>query len=89
MAERDPAASTELTDDQIARLRRFGRERPLAAGDVLWAAVDRPPLPLETSEPGVFAVGDVWAGSVERVAAAAGEGSTAVQSVHASLATLA
>ncbi len=54
----------------------------------VWAAVDRPPLPLETSEPGVFAVGDVRAGSVKRVAAAVGEGSTAIRSVHAHLATL-
>ena len=54
-----------------------------------WAAVDRAPLPLETSIPGVFAVGDVRAGSVKRVAAAVGEGSTAIRSVHAHLATLA
>ena len=53
-----------------------------------WAAVDRGPLPLETSEPGVFAVGDVRAGSVKRVAAAVGEGSTAIRSVHAHLAAL-
>jgi thioredoxin reductase (NADPH) len=32
--------------------------------------------------PGVFAVGDVRAGSIKRVAAAVGEGSTAVRSVH-------
>jgi thioredoxin reductase (NADPH) len=55
----------------------------------VWSAVDRPPLPLETSEPGVFAVGDVRAGSVKRVAAAVGEGSTAIRSVHAHLAELA
>ena len=54
----------------------------------VWAAVDRAPLPLETSEPGVFAVGDVRAGSVKRVAAAVGEGSTAIRSVHAHLAAL-
>ena len=40
------------------------------------------PLPLETSVPGVFAVGDVRAGSVERVASAVGEGSVAVPQVH-------
>jgi thioredoxin reductase (NADPH) len=44
--------------------------------------LDRPPLPLETSMPGVFAVGDVRAGSVKRVASAAGEGSVAIQQVH-------
>jgi thioredoxin reductase (NADPH) len=40
------------------------------------------PLPLETSAPGVFAVGDVRAGSVKRVASAVGEGSVAVPQVH-------
>jgi len=37
---------------------------------------------LETSVPGVFAAGDVRAGSVKRVAAAVGEGATAIQLVH-------
>jgi thioredoxin reductase (NADPH) len=41
-----------------------------------------PPLPLETSRPGVFAVGDVRSGSVKRVASAVGEGSMAVLLVH-------
>ncbi|KQQ99185.1 cyclic nucleotide-binding protein [Arthrobacter sp. Leaf145] len=39
-------------------------------------------LPLETSVPGMFAVGDVRHGSVKRVTAAAGEGSTAVAMIH-------
>jgi thioredoxin reductase (NADPH) len=42
----------------------------------------RAPLPFETSVPGVFAVGDVRYGSLKRVAAAVGEGSSAVRSVH-------
>ncbi|MBV8729112.1 MAG: FAD-dependent oxidoreductase, partial [Acidobacteriia bacterium] len=42
----------------------------------------RPPFLLETSLPGVFAVGDIRAGSVKRVASAVGEGSMAVQFVH-------
>jgi thioredoxin reductase (NADPH) len=46
----------------------------------------RPPLLLETSIPGVFAAGDVRARSVKRVAAATGEGATAVQLVHEYLA---
>ncbi len=46
----------------------------------------RPRLPLETSRPGVFAVGDVRSGSVKRVASAVGEGSMAVRLVHAHLA---
>ncbi|HUQ64275.1 MAG TPA: FAD-dependent oxidoreductase [Acidimicrobiales bacterium] len=49
----------------------------------------RPPLPFETSVPGVFAVGDVRSGSLKRVAAAVGEGSSAVRSVHEHLATIA
>jgi thioredoxin reductase (NADPH) len=57
------------------------------------AAVDstdfggREPLPFETSIPGVFAVGDVRSGSLKRVAAAVGEGSSAVRQVHEYLAT--
>jgi len=46
----------------------------------------RDPLPFETSVPGVFAVGDVRHGSMKRVAAAVGEGSSAVRSVHEHLA---
>ena len=49
----------------------------------------RDPLPFETSVPGVFAVGDVRNGSIKRVAAAVGEGSSAVRSVHDHLATVA
>jgi thioredoxin reductase (NADPH) len=44
------------------------------------------PLPFETSVPGVFAAGDVRRGSMKRVAAAVGEGSSAVRSVHERLA---
>jgi thioredoxin reductase (NADPH) len=50
--------------------------------DQRWDALDRVPLPFETSHPGLFAVGDVRAGSTKRVAAAVGEGSAAVRSVH-------
>lgn len=42
----------------------------------------RPPLALETSVPGVFAVGDVRANGIKRVAAAVGEGSVSVPMVH-------
>ena len=45
-----------------------------------------PPLILETSQPGVFAVGDVRSGSIKRVASAVGEGSMAVRLVHQRLA---
>lgn len=43
---------------------------------------DRAPFPLETSLPGVFAIGDVRRGSVKRVASAVGEGAIAAQYLH-------
>jgi thioredoxin reductase (NADPH) len=52
---------------------------PAALSDNNWAALGRAPYLLETSLPGVFAVGDVRANSVKRVAAAVGEGSMAVR----------
>ena len=48
-------------------------------------AIGRPPLPLETSKPHVFAVGDVRAGSTKRVAAAVGEGAAVVAQIHSAL----
>jgi thioredoxin reductase (NADPH) len=50
--------------------------------------LERPPAVLETSMPGVFAAGDVRAGSVKRVASAVGEGALAVTLVHAHLAAM-
>ena len=47
---------------------------------------ERAPYLLETSRPGVFAVGDVRCGNVKRVASAVGEGSIAVSFVHRVLA---
>ncbi len=51
-----------------------------------WETLDRSPLPFETSHPGLFAVGDLRSGSTKRVAAAVGEGSASVRSVHRYLA---
>jgi thioredoxin reductase (NADPH) len=45
----------------------------------------RPPRLLETTRPGVFAVGDVRAGNIKRVASAVGEGSIAISFVHQTL----
>jgi thioredoxin reductase (NADPH) len=45
----------------------------------------RPPAPLETTVPGIFAAGDVRSGSMKRVASASGEGAGAVSQVHAHL----
>jgi thioredoxin reductase (NADPH) len=56
----------------------------LSAGDLADARwpLARPPYLLETSMPGVFAIGDVRSGSAKRVASAVGEGSLAVALVH-------
>jgi thioredoxin reductase (NADPH) len=48
----------------------------------------RPPQMLETSLPGVFAIGDVRSGNVKRVASAVGEGAISIHLVHRSLAEL-
>jgi thioredoxin reductase (NADPH) len=50
--------------------------------------LERDPFLLETSVPGIFAVGDVRCGSVKRVASGVGEGSIAVQFIHQYLSTL-
>jgi thioredoxin reductase (NADPH) len=48
--------------------------------------LERPQLMLETSMPGVFAVGDARRGSTKRVASAVGEGSVVIEQVHQLLA---
>ncbi|MDR6904906.1 thioredoxin reductase (NADPH) [Agromyces sp. 3263] len=56
-----------------------------AAASEAWTA-DRRPFALETSTPGIFAVGDVRSGSVKRVAAGVGEGGMAIAYAHQYLA---
>src|SRR5580658_5477982 len=58
------------------------------AGSDRWP-MKRSPFMLETSIPGIFAVGDARAGSVKRVASAVGEGSMAIHLVHRYLAACA
>jgi thioredoxin reductase (NADPH) len=75
---------TAWLDNAVLRDRRgyilTGDEIPAAAlSDDDWAGLGRGPYLVETSLPGVFAVGDVRASSVKRVAAAVGEGSMAVR----------
>jgi thioredoxin reductase (NADPH) len=65
-----------------------GRDLDVSAGRTLPFAwpLSRPPQMLETSLPGVFAVGDVRSGNVKRVASAVGEGAIAIQLIHRALA---
>jgi thioredoxin reductase (NADPH) len=78
---------TEWLEDQLATDRAgfllTGRDVP--DDDLAEFNGDRP-LFLETSRPGIFAVGDVHSGSVKRVASAVGEGSMAVRLIHQRLA---
>jgi thioredoxin reductase (NADPH) len=62
-----------------------GADLATTAAGTGWS-LPRPPLPMETSLPGVFAAGDVRHGSVKRVASAVGEGAVSVQFVHQHLA---
>ncbi len=67
-----------------------GRDLEVAGGlhpNPRWPLA-RPPQMLETSLPGVFAVGDARAGSVKRVASAVGEGAISIHLVHQALAEL-
>jgi thioredoxin reductase (NADPH) len=64
-----------------------GRDLDSASGGVAWP-LGRAPQMLETSLPGAFAVGDVRAGNLKRVASAVGEGAIAVHLVHRALAEI-
>jgi thioredoxin reductase (NADPH) len=59
----------------------FIRTGPAVAASPRWPG-RQPPFLLETSQPGVFAAGDVRSGSIKRVASAVGEGAMAVAFVH-------
>jgi thioredoxin reductase (NADPH) len=78
--------STGWLDDCLALDgKRFIKTGPDLSRDELAAAqwpLSRAPHLLETSRPGVFAVGDVRSGNVKRVASAVGEGSIAISMVH-------
>jgi thioredoxin reductase (NADPH) len=78
-------ATTWLDRDVMTDDRGFIRTDrdldPVALGDE-WTISRRSPLPYETSRIGLFAVGDARSGSLKRVAAAVGEGSAVVRSIH-------
>jgi thioredoxin reductase (NADPH) len=63
-----------------------GPDLPRGAGAADWP-LERDPMFLETSHPGVFAAGDVRHGSIKRVASAVGDGAMAVSLVHRFLAS--
>jgi thioredoxin reductase len=80
---------TDWLGDSVARDRRgFILTGPDLPASTRWPP-GRPPLPLETSRPGVFAAGDVRRGSVNRVASAVGEGAATIPLVHRYLHTAA
>ena len=74
-----PGHVTGLDARQIVRTDRTLDDSHL--GDA-WCAMSRRPHSYETSWPGLFALGDLRSGSTKRVAAAVGEGSAAIRSVH-------
>jgi thioredoxin reductase (NADPH) len=75
---RTDARGYVLTGPDLLDAGRRAQDRPL----------DRDPLPLETSEPGFFAAGDLRSGSTKRVAGAVGEGAMAVALAYRRLAEL-
>lgn len=75
-------AGVQLADGYI----RTGRDVLRGDGQPSRWLPGRPPLPLETSVPGVFAVGDARYRSIKRVASAVGDGATAVRLVQEFLA---
>ena len=83
---------TDWLDGSIARDGKgfllTGPDVAALDGDASRWALQRPPFLLETSRPGVFAVGDVRLSSMKRVASAVGEGSSAVSLVHLYLETV-
>ena len=79
------AVTDWLPDDVVRDEHGFVLTGSDAAASPHWTEMRRP-FPLETSAPGVFAVGDVRSGSVKRVAAGVGEGGMAVAFVHQYLA---
>jgi thioredoxin reductase (NADPH) len=77
---------TEWLPPEILRDKKgFIKTGALVSDAPLWKQATRQPVALETSLPGVFAVGDVRSGSVKRCAAAVGEGSMSIAGVHESL----
>jgi thioredoxin reductase (NADPH) len=83
---------TDWLGDAVARDEHgfvlTGPDVAALGGDEHGWPLPRPPFLLETSVPGVFAVGDVRRSSMKRVASAVGEGSSAVSNIHLYLETV-
>ena len=65
----------------------FVQTGPGATNRDAWP-LERPAMMLETSVPGIFAVGDVRSGSIKRVASAVGEGAMAISQLHQAISEL-
>lgn len=79
---------TEWLPAEIERDEKgFIKTGTVVAGSAAWKTSKRPPSPLETSLPNIFAAGDVRSGSVKRCAAAVGEGGMAIAEMQAALAS--
>jgi thioredoxin reductase (NADPH) len=75
---------SDLALDRVGFIRTDDQLDPEELG-ATWTALGRTPLPFETSMPTVFAAGDVRLTSLKRIAAAVGEGASAVRSIHTAL----
>jgi thioredoxin reductase (NADPH) len=86
------APHSEIVADLLERNEKgfilTGPDIPRVNGKPKGWTPDRDPLLFETSVPGIFAAGDVRAGASRRVAAAVGEGSAAMYSIHRYLTTV-
>jgi thioredoxin reductase (NADPH) len=81
-------AFADILERDSAGFLLTGADLPLEHGRPRGWSLQRQPLMFETNIPGVFAAGDVRSGANRRVAAAVGEGSAAVYSVHHYLRTV-
>jgi thioredoxin reductase (NADPH) len=86
------APHTEMVADLLERNEKgfilTGPDLPRVNGKPRGWSLDRDPLMFETNVPGIFAAGDVRGGANRRVAAAVGEGSAAIYSIHKYLQTV-